>query len=101
MSRLRARAVAGRRRRVLRVLAGGLLAGPLALPLALATGGAAPALAAAAPAQAAGQPVVAAANTALDRFLTNLATLRVEFTQSLTDARGRQVDALAGTLASR
>ena len=98
MSRLRPGAVAGRRRRVLGVLAGGLLAGPLALPLALAAGGAAPALAAAAPAQAAGQPVVAAANTALDRFLTNLATLRVEFTQSLTDARGRQVDALAGTL---
>lgn len=36
--------------------------------------------------------------TALDRFLAGLATLRVEFSQSLTDARGREVESLAGTL---
>jgi outer membrane lipoprotein carrier protein len=36
--------------------------------------------------------------TALDRFLAGLATLRVEFTQSLTDGRGRQVESLAGSL---
>lgn len=65
------------------------------------------ALQVAAPAFAAGTVPVAmaqaatattAANTVLDRFLANLATLRVEFTQSLTDARGRQVDAVAGSL---
>jgi outer membrane lipoprotein carrier protein len=38
------------------------------------------------------------ATTALDRFLAGLATLRVEFTQSLTDGRGRQVESLAGSL---
>jgi outer membrane lipoprotein carrier protein len=37
-------------------------------------------------------------NTALDRFLAGLATLRVEFSQSLTDGRGRQVESLSGSL---
>lgn len=36
--------------------------------------------------------------TALDRFLAGLATLRVEFSQSLTDGRGRQVESLTGSL---
>ena len=36
--------------------------------------------------------------TALDRFLADLSTLRVEFRQTLTDARGRQVEALDGSL---
>ena len=46
-------------------------------------------------AQAAAVP---AASTALDRYLTNLATLRVEFVQRLTDSRGRPLEAVAGTL---
>jgi outer membrane lipoprotein carrier protein len=38
------------------------------------------------------------AATALDRYLANLATLRVEFTQRLTDSRGRALEAVAGRL---
>lgn len=38
------------------------------------------------------------ASTALDRYLANLATLRVDFTQRLTDSRGRALEAIAGTL---
>lgn len=77
-------------------VAGLALAAPIALAPASAAGGpnSAPAPVAPAPPSIA----VAAANTALDRFLANLATLRVEFSQSLTDARGRQVDAMTGTL---
>lgn len=37
-------------------------------------------------------------DTALDRYLTNLATLRANFSQSLTDSRGRAQDTLSGTL---
>jgi outer membrane lipoprotein carrier protein len=40
----------------------------------------------------------AAATTALDRYLANLATLRVDFVQRLTDSRGRSLEAVAGTL---
>jgi outer membrane lipoprotein carrier protein len=43
-------------------------------------------------------PAAAAATTALDRYLANLATLRVEFVQRLTDSRGRPLEAVAGTL---
>lgn len=47
--------------------------------------------------------VVAAATaattlTALDRYLAGLATLRVEFNQTLTDGRGRQVESVRGSL---
>jgi len=49
--------------------------------------------AAAAPAAATAQSL-----TALDRFLAGLATLRVEFSQSLTDGRGREVESLTGSL---
>lgn len=38
------------------------------------------------------------APTALDRYLANLATLRVDFVQRLTDSAGRSLDAVAGTL---
>lgn len=38
------------------------------------------------------------AETALDRYLAGLATLRVEFTQTLTDGRGRKVESVAGSL---
>jgi chaperone LolA len=38
------------------------------------------------------------ASTALDRFLDGLKTLRVSFTQTLVDARGRKVDEAQGTL---
>ncbi len=38
------------------------------------------------------------APTALDRYLASLATLRVEFTQRLTDSRGRALEAVSGTL---
>lgn len=38
------------------------------------------------------------AETALDRYLTGLATLRVDFTQTLTDGRGRKVESVAGSL---
>jgi outer membrane lipoprotein carrier protein len=40
----------------------------------------------------------AAADTPLDRFLRDLKTLRVAFTQTLVDARGRQLDRASGTL---
>lgn len=46
----------------------------------------------AAPALAAG------AQTALDRYLSGLATLRVEFNQTLSDGRGRQVESMRGSL---
>jgi outer membrane lipoprotein carrier protein len=36
--------------------------------------------------------------TALDRFLTGLNTLHANFTQTVTDARGKQTDGGAGTL---
>ncbi len=42
--------------------------------------------------------VTAQSGTALDRFLAGLATLRVEFSQSLTDGRGREVESLTGSL---
>ncbi len=41
---------------------------------------------------------VAAPANALDRYLAGLATLRVEFNQTLTDARGRQVESMRGSL---
>jgi outer membrane lipoprotein carrier protein len=41
---------------------------------------------------------VAAPANALDRYLSGLATLRVEFNQTLTDGRGRQVESLRGSL---
>ena len=41
----------------------------------------------------------AAADTALDRYLAQLATLRVDFTQTLTDARGRRLESVTGSLA--
>ena len=47
------------------------------------------------------QPVAlatAAADTLLDRYLRDLKTLRVEFTQTLVDGRGRKVDEARGTL---
>lgn len=37
-------------------------------------------------------------DTALDRYLANLATLRANFSQNLTDARGKSLESLAGTL---
>lgn len=40
----------------------------------------------------------AGGNTALDRYLSNLASLRANFTQSLTDSRGRALESLSGTL---
>ena len=40
----------------------------------------------------------AAGDTALDRYLAGLATLRVDFTQTLTDGRGRKVESVAGSL---
>lgn len=43
-------------------------------------------------------PSAALGATRLDTYLAGLATLRVEFTQSLQDARGRKVESLAGTL---
>jgi len=44
-------------------------------------------------------PVAAASrDTALDRYLAQLATLRVDFQQSLTDARGRSLESVSGTL---
>jgi outer membrane lipoprotein carrier protein len=43
-------------------------------------------------------PVAALTKTALDRYVANLATLRVEFVQRLTDSRGRSLEAVAGTL---
>ncbi len=45
---------------------------------------------------AAAQPP--SASTTLDRYLANLTTLRVEFTQRLTDSRGRALESVAGTL---
>jgi outer membrane lipoprotein carrier protein len=48
--------------------------------------------------QAVAQTPAAAATTALDRYLANLATLRVEFVQRLEDSRGRPLEAVAGTL---
>lgn len=38
------------------------------------------------------------AGTALDRFLDGLSSLRTGFTQTLTDSRGRRVEAVRGTL---
>ena len=43
-------------------------------------------------------PAAVAADTPLDRFLRDLKTLRVSFTQTLVDARGRQLDRADGTL---
>ncbi len=45
-------------------------------------------------------PVHAAASrdTALDRYLDGLATLRVEFNQTLTDSRGKRVESMRGSL---
>lgn len=40
----------------------------------------------------------AGAATPLDRYLDGLETLRVSFTQSIVDARGREVDRASGTL---
>ncbi len=49
-----------------------------------------------------GISIIAAAapvnDTALDSYLAGLATLRVDFTQTLTDGRGRKVEAVAGSL---
>ncbi len=47
---------------------------------------------------AAGANRAATATTALDRYLAGLATLRVEFNQTLTDGRGREVEAMRGSL---
>jgi len=47
---------------------------------------------------AAGASSVAAQANALDRYLSDLATLRVEFNQTLTDGRGRQVESMRGSL---
>jgi outer membrane lipoprotein carrier protein len=78
-----------------------ILQGPAASPLrrlifssraALLAVGALAAIAAVAP------PAVAASGTALDRYLSGLATLRVEFNQTLTDGRGRQVESMRGSL---
>lgn len=38
------------------------------------------------------------AATALDSYLANLATLRVDFTQRLSDSRGRALESVSGTL---
>jgi outer membrane lipoprotein carrier protein len=43
-------------------------------------------------------PAATARGTALDRYLSSLATLRANFTQSLTDSRGRALESLSGTL---
>lgn len=55
---------------------------------------------AAAPLRAAVPQRTAAANndTVLDRYLSSLATLRANFTELLTDARGQTVESLVGTL---
>jgi outer membrane lipoprotein carrier protein len=50
------------------------------------------------PAVAPAVAAVAAGGTALDRYLSGLATLRVEFNQTLTDGRGRQVESMRGSL---
>jgi outer membrane lipoprotein carrier protein len=48
---------------------------------------------------AAGAPAAAAVrDTPLDRFLRDLKTLRVSFSQTLVDARGKEVDRAEGTL---
>jgi outer membrane lipoprotein carrier protein len=49
-------------------------------------------------AQAPARAPAAAPATALDRYLANLATLRVDFVQRLEDSRGRPLEAVAGTL---
>lgn len=46
----------------------------------------------------AGASLAAAPSTALDRFLAGLASLQADFSQTLTDSRGRSVDKLDGTL---
>ena len=59
------------------------------------------AFAAASALTAAAMPAAAAAagdNTALDRYLSNMATLRANFSQSLTDAHGKPLESLSGTL---
>ena len=48
-----------------------------------------------------GAPLTAAAATALDNYLQDLASLRTEFTQVVVDARGQQLEAGAGTLLVR
>jgi len=69
-----------------------LLVGFAAIPFT------APDARAAAPAAPAARPSASVGATRLDTYLAGLATLRVEFTQSLQDARGRKVESLAGTL---
>jgi outer membrane lipoprotein carrier protein len=60
--------------------------------------GTALAAASAASAAAAASPGAVRADGALDRYLAGLASLQAEFSQTLTDARGRTVDTLDGTL---
>lgn len=72
----------------LAALPAGFLAGPFAAPQALA----------ATPAQPTARAAAAVGATRLDAYLAGLATLRVEFTQTLEDARGRKVESVAGTL---
>ena len=43
-------------------------------------------------------PLMAEAQTPLDSYLTQLKTLRTEFSQSVTDSKGRQVQSAAGKL---
>lgn len=43
-------------------------------------------------------PPASAAGTALDRYLDGLGSLRTGFVQTLTDSRGRRVEAVRGTL---
>jgi outer membrane lipoprotein carrier protein len=50
------------------------------------------------PAPSASQAGPAAASAPLDRFLDGLKTWHADFSQSLTDSRGRQVDAVRGSL---
>jgi outer membrane lipoprotein carrier protein len=47
---------------------------------------------------AAAGAVVEASSTALDRYLDGMTSLRTAFTQTVTDARGSQIEAGAGTL---
>jgi len=44
-------------------------------------------------------PAALAADTALDRYLAGLTSLRADFTQTLTDSRGRRLESVQGTLA--
>ncbi|MGH8143837.1 MAG: outer membrane lipoprotein carrier protein LolA [Steroidobacteraceae bacterium] len=69
--------------------------GVLMLASAVLAGGAAPAAGAAA---ATAAPDAPAAATVLDRYLDGLMSLRADFTQTVTDAKGAQVEAGSGSL---